>query len=185
MKPAAARYAVYAQACLYIGLIFCIVIRPKGLTINGGISYYGIYLETIIPYVFALLGASFFCIKAAGQCVESDLKPMKYSLTIVGILVIGVMVTPDSISVFMDDAHQAFGIALFVLQLLLSSWLIMQLRRAALTVVFTTVELAGGIASFIWLYPSHGYLLESQVVFQAGFGALLIYASNRLTVTSG
>lgn len=180
MKPVATRYAVYAQACFYIGLIACVIIRPKGLTANGGISYYGIYAETIVPYIFALLGAGYFSIKTGEQFTDPEYKLMKYSLSVIGLLVIGVMITPDSLSVFMDDLHQACGISLFVLQLLLSGLLTMRLRYAIPAVVFTVIELVGGIASFIWLNPVHGYLLESQIVFQFGFGALLIYALNRL-----
>lgn len=182
MKPSAVRYAVYGQVCFYGDLLVAVILKPQGLTANGGISYYGIYAETILPYILALLGSAYFTIKAAEQFTSPSLSVLKHSLTAMGLLIVGVMVTPDSLSAFMDGLHRACGIALFVLQLLLSFWLIMRLRYNFWAFILTGLEFAGGLASFAWLSPHHGYLLESQIVFQLSFGGLLIYALRQLRI---
>ena len=55
MKPAI-RYIIYGQSCFVAGLIVCLALKPHGLTANEGLSYYGVYRETILPYTLMLLG---------------------------------------------------------------------------------------------------------------------------------
>jgi hypothetical protein len=180
MRSSAVRYIIYGQVCFYTGMLACIVLRPRGLAANNGISYYGVYRETILPYIFALLGCAYFCIKAAEQFTEPVFKLLKYAFSVIGLLVIGILVTPDSLSQFMDGLHRACGSSLFVLQLLLSGWFVTRLRYDLWAAGLTAIELAGGIASFIYLSPTQGLLLQAQVVFQLSFGALTIYALKRL-----
>jgi cytochrome bd-type quinol oxidase subunit 2 len=180
MRSSVVRYIIYGQICFYTGLLACIVLKPHGLAANDGISYYGVYRETVLPYVFALLGCAYFCIKAAEQFTEAAFKLLKYAFSVIGLLIIGIMVTPDSLSQFMDGLHRACGSSLFVVQLLLSGWFIVRLRYDWRAVGLTTLELAGGIASFIYLSPAHGLLLQAQILFQLSFGALAIYALKRL-----
>lgn len=187
MERQAVRYVVYGQVCFYGGLLICAALRPAGLTANGGISYYGVYRETILPYTLALLGSAYFLIKTAELYKEPAQKVVRYCLTAFGLLIIGVLVTPDSVRPIWlwDGVHRAFGIPLFSLQLLFSVWLITQLRYQLPAIFLTAVELTGGIFSLLWLSPIHGWSLESQVVFQAGFGGLLIYSLPRLRAPSG
>lgn len=179
----AARYVLYGQACFYGGLLICAVLKPQGLTANGGISYYGIYSETILPYALALAGSAYFLIKTAELYKQPSQKIICYALTAFGLLTIGVLITPDSLNPvwLWDGVHRAFGIPLFSLQLLFSGWLVVHLRYRFWAVLLIAVEFAGGLFSLIWLSPIHGWSFESQVVFQAGFGGLLIYSLPRLS----
>jgi len=176
MKPAAVRYIAYGQACFVAGLLLCAMLRPEGLSANGGLSYYGVYRETIMPYLLMLLGPAYFLIKTAELFTRPELKTVRYALTAMGLLIIGVIATPDSLNNFFDGLHRAFGIPLFVLQLLFSGWLVVRMRYDPRAILLWGVELAGGIWSFIWLAPLHGWSLESQAVFQLAFGSLLLYA---------
>lgn len=172
MKSALVRYAIYGQACLYAGLVVCVIIRPAGLAANEGISYYGVYRQTIVPYVLAFLGSGYFAIKAGEHIHPAGLKTLKYSLITMGLLTMGLMITPSSLA---DGLHRVFGVSLFVLQLLLSGWFIIRLKYDYRAVVLTLMEFGGGLAAFIWLSPAQGYLLQAQVVFQLAFGGLLVY----------
>lgn len=177
MNRPAARYVIYGQACFYTGLLICVILKPQGLTANGGISYYGVYRETILPYVLALLGPAYFLIKTAELYTESSQKLIRYTLTAFGLLTIGVLITPDSL---IDGIHRAFGIPLFSFQLLFSLWLVLRLDYKPLAILLAAMEFAGGLFSLIWLSPIHGWSFESQVIFQAGFGGLLVYSLPRL-----
>jgi len=184
MHSKAIRYIVYGQACFYLGLLACVIIRPAGLADNAGISYYGVYRETILPYILALLGSAYFSIKAAEHFNATGRVIMRYALTLMGLLTIGVLITPDSLSKFMDGLHRACGASLFSIQLLLSVWLITRLRHKLWAIVGTLVELGGGIASFHYLSPQHGLLLQTQVLFQASFGWVIIYSLPQLMPSS-
>ena len=180
VKMPAIRYLVYGQLCFYIGLLFCAVLKQSGLTINEGISYYGVFRLTIVPYAVGLLGSAYFCARFASQLNAIRQPFFSYSFFTISILIVGVVFTPDTLGRFFNDAHMTFGTILFVVQLLLSGWIIHCLRYDAWAIVLSLIELAGGIVSFIYLGPAHGYLLESQLLFQVSFGILGVYSMQKL-----
>lgn len=177
MNRSSVRYLLYAQACFYVGLIICVLLKPTGLTINGGISYYGIYKLTIIPYCLALLGAAYWCLRSAKGVTD---QVIVFTLVSMSVLLVGLVITPDTGGRFIADAHVLCGSVLFIIQLLASGWLISRTQYDLWVIGWALIELAGGIASLIYLSPKNGYLLESQVVFQFSFGVLFFYSISKL-----
>jgi hypothetical protein len=166
---------LYSQFCLYVGLAICIIIKPRGLTINNGISYYGTFKLTIIPYCFALFGSAFFCLRGTQELsISTSVRLVHYVLLAVSILIVGIVITPYTISRLVSALHETIGSVLFSLQLLLSLWLIVYLQFKFWAITLTVLEFAAGVVSLIYLAPRHGYLLESQIIFQICFGILLI-----------
>ena len=72
------------------------------------------------------------------------------------------------------------GSVLFVLQLLLSGWLVVRVNYNIWAILLALLELAGGVASAAYLKYTHGLLIQSQILFQLAFGVLLIYTQPRL-----
>lgn len=177
MSRSSVLYLLYAQACFYVGLIICVFLKPAGLTINGGISYYGVYKLTIFPYCLALLGAAYYCLLSAKQVTDSA---VVFTLVSMSVLLAGLVITPDTGGRFIADSHVLCGSVLFIIQLLASGWLIVRTQYDLWVIGWALIELAGGIASLIYLSPKHGYLLEAQVVFQFSFGVLFFYSIAKL-----
>lgn len=177
MQPAA-RYILYGQVCFYVGLILCVILKPHGLAANAGISYYGDYKLTILPYTLALLGSAIFTIRAAQNLHNQEI--IKNVLLAISVLTIGILLTPDAWSRTSADVHTIFGIILFSLQLLLSFYLIWKLHFRWQAIALTGLEVAAGISAFIWLAPPTGLLLQAQAVFQVAFAGLLLYTLQRL-----
>jgi len=175
------RDILLGQLCLYFGLTVCVVLKPAGLSVNDGISYFGIYRETFLPYAFGLLGAAYFTVRAVAQ-LPAEMALLRQALKVYTLLIVGVVITPYVVSTPIDHLHIAFGSALFSLQLLLSCWLIWQLHHVWWGIALTLVELVSGIAAAVYLRPAHGLLLQSQVVFQLAFGTLLVLSLQRLEV---
>jgi len=150
-----------------------VVLRPAGLGANDGISYYGTYRETFLPYAIGLLGAAYFAVRAI-DALSADEKMLRLSLKIYAPLIVGIVITPYAAGRWMDYLHTACGSALFFLQLCLSGWLCWRLRWVWWAVTLSFVELAAGIASAVYLNPTHGFLFQAQVLFQLAFGALLV-----------
>lgn len=179
MKPVV-RTILLGQIFLYVGLVVCVIIRPAGLGANAGISYYGIYRETFFPFAVGLLGAAYFTVRARGQ-LDSDKSPiLRTALKIYAPLIVGIVITPYAAGRWMDYLHTACGSLLFSLQLILSGWLMWRLRYVWWSVALSLVELAGGILSAIYLDPTHGFLFQTQVLFQLAFGTLLILSLQKL-----
>jgi len=160
-----------AQACFYGGLVVCVLLKPAGLGGNNGISYYGIYRQTFFPYAVGLLGGAYFVMRAS-DLLRPNEQIIRLLLRLFAVLVAGIVITPYAAGRWMDYLHTTCGATLFSLQLLLSGWLAWRLRYAWWSVLLTVIELAAGIASAIYLRPTHGLLLQTQLLFQIAFWAL-------------
>lgn len=177
----ATKSIVFGQLCLYTGLIICFILKPAGLSANDGISFYGVRAETILPYAFALLGSAYFTLRAAGKLPDERLRPLRRALVIYALLAAGIVITPYAAGRWVNDVHTMFGSALFFLQLVLSGWLIWRLNKVWWSVVLSLIELAAGVLSALYLDPVHGFLLQTQTLFQLAFGILLMLSLQQLT----
>lgn len=169
---------------MYIGLLVSVLLQPQGLGANSGISYYGIFLRTVIPYAVSLLGTTFFCWQAARAIHEDNLKLVRTALFIMAACSLVIVATPYSFDGILDHLHVAAGSFLFSVQLLLSIWLLPRVHFANWAIALTTIELLSGIACALYLYAKHGFLIQFQVLFQLAFGVLLIRSLMRLQLTA-
>jgi hypothetical protein len=150
------------------------------LSANSGISYYGIFAETFVPFEVSLLGGAAFTWLCALHVTGTDVRPVRNTLFAIAIFTCVVAATPYSYDNVLSAIHRLAGSFLFTLQLLLSFWLIAKLHHALWSVLLTTAELIAGIACALYLYPTHGFLIQSQVLFQFFFSLLLIFSLRQL-----
>lgn len=179
MRSQALRLIIWSQVCFYGGLLFAVILRPQGLDANSGISYYGIFAQTFVPFEISLLGAAVFTWLCAEHITEAALRPIRSVLFYVAVCTCVVAATPYSNEI-LNIIHRLAGTLLFSMQLLLSFWLIAKLHRALWALLLVTAEILAGIACAIYLFPVHGYLMQSQVLFQFFFTTLLILSLRQL-----
>jgi len=158
----------------------CVALKPAGLSANNGISYYGIFRETFLPYALGLLGSAFFLAHAIGNLPTSQ-HELRLAFTTYIPLIVGIVATPYAAGRWLNYLHTIFGSALFSLQLILSGWLTLRLHYIWWAVMLTTVEVVAGIFSAAYLNPTHGFLMQAQLLFQLAFGALLILSLHKLS----
>jgi len=170
--------------CFSLGLIFCLILKPRGLSINDGISYYGNYRQTILPYTVAIIGYGFFTLVVARSITNKELSPLKYGLYLFAFLCLIITITPDNANSFLDITHTTVGSVLFILQLTLSGWLIVKLRFKAWAVVFAVAEFLSGVACAFYIPGHNGFLIQAQIIFQMFFAALMYLALNGLRINS-
>ena len=154
---------------------------------NRGFSYYGDYWETV-PYfraAFACCGASMLL----ASFFLPQVKPfiaMRVSFWIMFVLICGVAFTTVPGTSRFHIMHKCFGIPLFIFQFCFGTWLALFVSKTRINAAFFTVLLVGDICSLLGLlYQNDGYgglyslfpyLLHSQILFQIGFGAILVYS---------
>jgi hypothetical protein len=177
---ATAKSILFGQICLFTGLLICILLKPAGLATNDGISYYGVYLKTAIPYTLGLLGAAWFCWLTGQRLREPQFRQIKRGLLVYAPLIVGIVLTPYATSTWIDYLHTGFSSALFSLQLALSLWLVWRLKYVWWSVILALIEVVTGILSAAYLNPANGFLVQSQIGFQLAFGALLIVSLQKL-----
>lgn len=163
-------YALLAAGAM---LAICLLMRPAGLAANDGLSYFGGFLNTAVPYSFSFLLYAYFLWRVAPLLAASLGGKYAWVIALVprvmtGFLV-GLVLTPHTL---VNNIHTAFGSALFALQLLFSIY-IFAFRRSWQNGVILIIELASGLAALYYLPKPEGLLLQSQVIFQLAFGLLL------------
>ncbi len=176
MNNQATKNLIKGQACFVFGIVICILLKPKGLTGNGGITYYGVYAKTILPYAFALLGLAWFSLRIALSLNEPRLKTVKYAGTSTAALILAVFLTPYHLSIQFYVLHVYLAAALFLVEYFLMVWMIIKLQQDWLNAaifVLTTVEL---YITATYLGPKRGYLTLGQLVFQALFSVVFYRA---------
>jgi len=180
MEAQAVKLTVLGQICLYTGVLLSILLKPSGLSSNDGLSYFGIFARTVIPYSLGLLSSAYLSWLASKHVSTPELKPLHDGYITIAILTVAIVITPYSVGPLLGWAHTAAGTALFSLQLLLSAWLTYQLHYHLLAVILTAIEFIAGVACAVYLLPEHGLLMQCQVLFQLAFGMLLIFSLARL-----
>lgn len=174
----ASRKVSYGLAAVFVLLALCVMIRPAGLAANDGLSYFGGFATTIIPYSLAFFLNAFFYWEAA-RGLNNDHFPYKYaatSLRVMAVLLIGLVVTPHEL---VNYIHTKIGATLFSFQLLLSIWMLIKIAPSWQNIILVLVEVLSGLAALYYLPKAHGLLLQSQVIFQLAFGLLLVRVLNK------
>lgn len=173
---------VLGQVCLFGGLLMCVVLKPRGLSANDGISYYGIFRRTVVPYAIALLGSGMFTWRALRWAAPASPAPA-YVRGMAGCLAAmsaGVVLTPYSLNLVFDWVHTILGAAVFILQLVLGAQLLGWTGGDAWITGFLLIQLASGVFCAVFVLPKHGFLIQGQLAFQLAFGALLIRTAHLL-----
>jgi hypothetical protein len=173
---------VLAQACLLGGLLLCIAFRPDGLGANDGISYYGIFRQTVIPYAIAILGSAIFMRRALRSTAPASAAPnyIRGLANLVAAMSAGVVLTPYSLNTLFDWVHTALGAAVFALQLVLAWQFLGWTGGDNWIAFFFGVQFLSGVVAAVFVLPKHGFLIQAQVAFQFAFGALLIRTARLL-----
>ncbi|MEU7692642.1 hypothetical protein OHB01_24450 [Microbispora hainanensis] len=163
------------QACLFGGLGVCVTLRPEGLAVNHGMSYFGVHWQTLLPYAAGLAGAALFTHRALRDAAArtphpAHLRRMAGSFVV---LLAGIVLTPYTLGGVVDWAHRGLGAALFVLQLLLAVRLVAWAHGDAVGVAFFLVQLGGGVLAAVYVLQTEGLLIHGEATFQLGFALVL------------
>lgn len=169
-------YGVAAAAALFA---VCILIRPQGLGADNGLSYYGDFKTTIIPYSLAFFAAAYSYLEAARYVKDGRgfAGNLALALRAMAALMVGLLVTPSSL---VNPIHTFMGTTLFSLQLAVSMWLLLKFFKDWQTTLLVAMMWLSGLAALYYLPRSQGLLLQTQVVFQLAFGLLLIRTLDKL-----
>jgi hypothetical protein len=166
-------YVAYGLTLAAVMLAVAILIRPESLGVDYGLSYLGVFTNTVVPYAVAFLGVAYCLWRASELVTDLDHSLMiGRSMRIMACQLIGLLLTPYT---RFGEAHELIGSTLFLVQLGLAclaiKWLGGSDRNLTL---LTAVMLVGGLASAYYLPQSRGFELQTQLVFQLAFWVLFI-----------
>ena len=166
---------VASQASLYVGLIICMIIRPESLRVNEGISYFGNFPQTIIPYALGLLISIGLAVAAGWALAPGPYTgPVKWGLYAFALGGFGILITPSLSVTWISLTHEWIGAALFFLQFILTTWIVLYIKRDWLNIGLLGVLIAAGLAAAFYLNPPVGLLMQCQLIFQIAFGLIIL-----------
>lgn len=168
-----ARYLQFGMFGFFVLLVICIVIRPDGLGANSGVSYYGGYENTLLPYSLAFLFESFMVWRAA-SVLDKEKNISRYTsyvLKVFAILFLGILITSHTI---FGWEHKAVGSTLFGLQFIMGIILVFFVYRDWLNMILTTLVIVSGFFSLIYLFLPDGFMIQSQIIFQISIWLIYI-----------
>src|SRR5690349_11520411 len=182
LEDSAVRDLGKGQVMLFGGVAGGVVRRPGGLSANNGISYYGVHPLTIPLVAVTLLAAAGYTRRGLRQLAPVTAAPnfLRRCADAFAVLLAGVLLTPYTVNQLVRWSHDGLGATLFVVQLALGARLL-GWTRDPLAVAAWGVQLLGAITSAVYGLRSDGYLLETEVLFQLGFGALALRAAYLLS----
>ncbi len=175
------KYLITSQLVLFLGIIICIIIRPKGLRVDNGISYYGTHLNTLAAYTISLAGSAFIAILAAIKYIKKDYDSIRSFLFILFPLTLTIILFPYNINSTYKTIHEYSGILIFIIQIIISLIILFKIYRDRFNIFLFIIQILGGLISAYYLLPSQGFLIQGQLLFQLAFGILIIRSSHLLT----
>jgi hypothetical protein len=172
-----ARNLLTAGVVMAAGVLVCIYRAPKPLDTTDGLSWFGVTRATVVEYGITLLVTAALMLRAAAPLAALPaLRLARVGLATCAALLPLMLATPYTLSTFMNWTHMTIGSVLFVVQLLLSSWLWWARARTPAVLGLLVVEFLAGVACFSSLVDLDAWMLYGQLVFQVGFTACVALA---------
>jgi hypothetical protein len=168
----ARRLLLLAQLAFWSCALLCFAVTGGGLGHNHGFSVYGGRWTTIVPWAVGIAAAAVLIWRAADAVAGND--PMlARCLRINVVLLVFILLTPDSIDQFFYVVHIFASVALFLFQAVVGLWLVGR-TRSSLVLQLYVVQIAAGLVAGASQAQWIGLLSPGILAFQVAFGALLL-----------
>jgi hypothetical protein len=149
----------------------CFVVTGGGLGHNHGFSVYGGRWTTVLPWAVGIAGAAALIWRAADALADEDPALARCLRTNV-VLLVFILLTPDSIDQAFYVGHIVASVALFGYQAIVGLWLVGR-SRSSLVMQLYVLQIAGGLVAGASQAQWIGLLSPGIFVFQVAFFALL------------
>lgn len=190
MKHEITRSLLLGQLCLFFFLLICFLLIPHFLLEQneGGVSNYGLYARTIIPYTLGFGLCGLFTISAARRIPN---KPSAYLwlkrlLTLLGAMYIAALVSTYGYKVnrVLDDAHIYASFALVATQLVLGAWFAASLVPGGVNYILAAIQYIGFVLVALNYFGLIHTLFLAELLTSLAFGVLLVRTTSLLFTQS-
>jgi hypothetical protein len=175
-------FIVSGQACFLAMMLACCAITPSRTAIARGLSYYGTYAETAVPYA---VGFSLYIpLTALGiarvRPTSTAVQRFRIAVMVVLALAVGVPLTPYRVDLVFDWVHIGLASTLFAAGLVLGGWLALRLVRDRISLTLFVLESGAAISMLAAQIGWHGYMIPSELWFELCVFGLVVQAVRRL-----
>lgn len=161
-------------------VVLCIALEPSDIFTHDGLSFYGNFHKTFLPYGIGLVATAYFVIRACQTLRDTQAaRSFRVGLEGIAIALLGIVATPSFSSVaLIQDLHVIFGFVIFVTQAGLSLHYLIKARGGWLDWMLLGGQLAAIVLVALSFHAigTLNFMLPAQVLAISSFGALLIRA---------
>lgn len=177
------RYLVMSQVVFFSSITICALLKPDVVSTNLGISYFGNYKVSLLPYTIGLLSSGYLIIKAGNALPRTDktFKTLSEALYILAILIIGVCLTPYSLNEAINWLHIGASSLVFTAELALALWLVARQKHDITNIGLLIIQSSGALIALFSLIDTVELMFTAQLITQLAFGMLLIRTIYGLT----
>ena len=172
-----------SQIAFALFIAVCVAIHPGEVlkTNEGGLSNYGVYLKTVIPYTLALALASVLSYRATRSLHTARRETRHFKLLLLDYSGLTLLTLVTTYGYTLDtpqrDLHLAVGVAITVFEFAASLWMYYVVRHLVLVVA---VELIGFVLAVLTFFGVLHVLFLTQVLIGGAFALLLVRTSREL-----
>jgi hypothetical protein len=168
-------FLLVTQSLFFIALAWCLILNHGPTAENDGISFYGVYHETVALLLGGYAAAFVGLWRTSSTFKRAGVPTFTWAgLRIIAILLFVLLATPYNEGSFLNWTHMTAGVLGALLELEIALQLVRE-SRSPRTVLGLVVLLLGGAISAASLPDwNFTYLLQGEIVFQLGFAWCLI-----------
>jgi hypothetical protein len=171
----ALRYFIIGQVGFYAFLIVCVLLEPSGLKGFSGFSHYGDVWRTALAYRAAFLSTTVFTLLSSFYLPDViPFKALRFTFRVMIMLLFGIVITTGTFNATINNIHIGIGVALFLLQLIVGSWLAIYACRDRWNITLLILAYLGSLFALVALLRIVPFLIEGQVTFELMFALLVI-----------
>lgn len=180
----AVRYVLYSQMSFVATILLLLILSPEALASRSGISYWGNFRGTFVPYMLGLGLTGYFLVRAADSLPHVGRKPnmIRMSLRLSAVALVGIIITPSLASKFTGFWHGTFAVLLFFTQATVTWKLAAELWGNTvdrLLIIAQISSIALILLSFRW-FDLLDLMIPAQATAVTAFGILCIRMITRL-----
>ncbi len=170
------------QLLFFFALAWCLILNHGPTAENDGISFYGVYHETV-PLLTGGYAAAFAGLwRTSTHFKVSGVPTFTWvGLRVIALLLLVLLATPFNRGAILNWTHMVAGILGSLLELEVALQLVRESRSFRTVLGLVVLLLGGGIAAASLPDWHFTYLLQGEIVFQIGFAWCLIEWTYALT----
>jgi hypothetical protein len=164
-----------SQSVFFFALAWCLVLNHGPMAENDGISFYGVYHETI-PVLIGGYAAAFVGLWwTSTQFKVAGVPTLTWvGLRVIAVLLFVLLATPYNRGAFLNWTHMVAGVLGSLVQLEVALQLVRESRSLRTLAGLVILLVGGGIAAASLPDWHFTHLLQGEIIFQVGFAWCLI-----------
>ncbi len=162
-------------------VLVCVALQPSGILSHDGLSLYGNYSRTLLPYSIGLVATAYFLLRACRAFVMDSqaAHSFRIGLEAISIGLLGIVATPSLSTVwFIQNLHVVFGFMIFVTQAFLSLRYLRHVDHGIISKALLGTQMLAIVLVILSFQATNvlDIMLPAQVLATVAFGALLLRA---------